>query len=103
MLTTGTVKLNNPLDRPLTTPMDLTHLSAPDTPLAIIGLGYVGLPLAVEIDELWGEVFEPLTDATLFATARQDEVLGTVVWANGADLAPEFLLKLLQEQTSQAA
>ena len=27
--------------------MDLTHLSAPDTPLAIIGLGYVGLPLAV--------------------------------------------------------
>ena len=22
------------------------------------------------IDELWGEVFEPLTDATLFATAR---------------------------------
>ena len=83
--------------------MDLTHLSAPDTPLAIIGLGYVGLPLAVEIDELWGEVFEPLTDAHLFATARQDEVLGTVVWANGADLAPEFLLKLLQEQTSQAA
>jgi len=55
------------------------------------------------MDELWGEVFEPLTDATLFATARQDEVLGTVVWANGADLAPEFLLKLLQEQTSQAA
>ncbi len=28
--------------------MDLTHLTAPDTPLAIIGLGYVGLPLAVE-------------------------------------------------------
>jgi hypothetical protein len=55
------------------------------------------------MDELWGEVFEPLTDVTLFATARQDEVLGTVVWANGADLAPEFLLKLLQEQTSQAA
>ena len=55
------------------------------------------------IDELWGEVFAPLTEATLFATARQDEVLGTVVWANGADLAPEFLLKLLQEQTSQAA
>ena len=51
MLTTGTVKLNNPLDRPLTTPMDLTHLSAPDTPLAIIGLGYVGLPLAVEFGQ----------------------------------------------------
>ncbi len=28
--------------------MDLHHLTAPNTPLAIIGLGYVGLPLAVE-------------------------------------------------------
>ena len=28
--------------------MDLSHLTAPDAPLAIIGLGYVGLPLAVE-------------------------------------------------------
>ena len=28
--------------------LDLSHLTAPDTPLAIIGLGYVGLPLAVE-------------------------------------------------------
>jgi UDP-2-acetamido-2-deoxy-ribo-hexuluronate aminotransferase len=27
--------------------MALTHLIAPNTPLAIIGLGYVGLPLAV--------------------------------------------------------
>ncbi len=26
----------------------LAHLTDPDTPLAIIGLGYVGLPLAVE-------------------------------------------------------
>ncbi len=29
-------------------PLDLSHLTAPDAPLAIIGLGYVGLPLAVE-------------------------------------------------------
>ncbi len=28
--------------------MTLSHLTAPNTPLAIIGLGYVGLPLAVE-------------------------------------------------------
>ena len=27
---------------------NLAHLTAPDTPIAIIGLGYVGLPLAVE-------------------------------------------------------
>ena len=29
-------------------PMNLDHLRAPDTPIGIIGLGYVGLPLAVE-------------------------------------------------------
>ena len=31
--------------------MDLTPLTAPNTPLAIIGLGYVGLPLAVEFGQ----------------------------------------------------
>lgn len=55
------------------------------------------------LNELWGEVFEPLKDEVLFATARQDEVMGTVVWANGADLAPEFLFELLQSQNRQAA
>ena len=55
------------------------------------------------LNELWGEAFEPLKDETLFATARQDEVMGTVVWANGADFAPEFLLDLLQSQTKQVA
>ena len=34
-----------------TDPMDLSHLTAPDAPLAIIGLGYVGLPLAVEFGQ----------------------------------------------------
>jgi hypothetical protein len=52
---------------------------------------------------LWGEVFAPLRDEHLFLTAHQNNDLGTVVWANGADLAPEFLLQLLQAQTSQAA
>lgn len=55
------------------------------------------------LDELWGEMFEPLKDEALFRTAHQDETLGTVVWANGADFAPEFLLVLLQAQTSQVA
>ena len=31
-----------------TEPMTLDHLSAPDTSIGIISLGYVGLPLAVE-------------------------------------------------------
>ena len=33
---------------PKSAAMDLTHLTAPDTPLAIVRRGYVGLPLAVE-------------------------------------------------------
>jgi hypothetical protein len=46
-------------------------------------------------NELWGEVFEPLKNEQLFATAHQSDELGTVVWANGADFAPEFLFGLL--------
>ena len=42
-------------------------------------------------DKLDGEVFEPLRDLDLFAAAKFDDELGTVVWPNGADLAPEFL------------
>lgn len=54
-------------------------------------------------DELWGTVFAPLKNDALFATARQCDVMGTVVWANGADFAPEFLLNLLHVQALQAA
>ena len=41
--------------------------------------------------ELWGEVFEPLRDLKLFKSFKVDNELGTVVWPNGADFAPEFL------------
>ena len=41
--------------------------------------------------ELWGEVFEPLRDVNLFRQVRFDPDSETVVWPNGADLAPEFL------------
>ena len=61
---------------------------------------------AGEVDlesELWGEMFEPLKDKALFATARQDPIGRTVAWANGADFAPEFLLDLLRQQKQQAA
>ena len=46
--------------------------------------------------ELWGTVFEPLKDLTLFSQVKLDKELATVVWPNGADLAPEFLHGLLQ-------
>ena len=41
--------------------------------------------------ELWGPVFEPLKEKTLFAQAAIHPELATVTWPNGADLAPEFL------------
>jgi hypothetical protein len=40
---------------------------------------------------LEGPVFEPLRDAGCFSQARLDPACGTVVWPNGADLAPEAL------------
>lgn len=40
---------------------------------------------------LHGPVFEPLRDPAFFARVTVDHELGTVVWPNGADLAPEFL------------
>ncbi|MCE5267135.1 MAG: DUF2442 domain-containing protein [Planctomycetaceae bacterium] len=47
-----------------------------------------------EIDlarELDGEMFAPLKDRSQFQKFRVDSELGTIVWENGADLAPEFL------------
>jgi len=41
--------------------------------------------------ELEGPVFEPLRDPALFAQLRLDPDTHTLVWPNGADLAPEFL------------
>ena len=41
--------------------------------------------------ELDGPVFEPLKDPKVFAQFRLDPDVHTLVWPNGADLAPEFL------------
>ena len=55
---------------------------------------------AGEVDlsaELWGPVFEPLReDPRAFAALRVDPELGTIMWPNGADLAPEHLYALLR-------
>ncbi len=42
-------------------------------------------------DELYGEVFEPLKEIEKFKTFIVDSELETIVWDNGADMAPEFL------------
>jgi hypothetical protein len=43
------------------------------------------------IDRVGGPVFEPLRDADYFARVSVDPLCGTVVWPNGADLAPTAL------------
>jgi len=43
---------------------------------------------------LEGPVFTPLRDSKFFARVSLDRVAGTVVWPNGADLAPEALHEL---------
>ena len=48
--------------------------------------GYVDLA-----NELHGEMFAPLKDVARFKAFRVDPEVETVVWDNGADLAPEFL------------
>ena len=42
-------------------------------------------------------VFEPLRDVDYFKRVRVDSDLGTIVWPNGADIAPETLYGRLRE------
>jgi Protein of unknown function (DUF2442) len=48
--------------------------------------GTVDLP-----DDLVGPMFAPLHDVAVFAQVQLHPELHTLVWPNGADLAPEFL------------
>lgn len=46
----------------------------------------------IDLDgELWGEMFEPLRNLEIFRQFKVNQELRTIVWPNGADLAPEFL------------
>ena len=52
-----------------------------------------------EIDlsaELTGPIFEPLRDLEAFKQFRVHPEFHTLVWPNGADLAPEFLHQSLR-------
>jgi hypothetical protein len=51
---------------------------------------------------LEGPVFQPLRDPAFFARLRLDPTAGTVVWPNGADIAPEALYDLPEEANNKA-
>jgi hypothetical protein len=42
-------------------------------------------------DILWGNMFEPLKDVEEFRKFEVSPLFSTIVWRNGADLAPEAL------------
>jgi Protein of unknown function (DUF2442) len=46
--------------------------------------------------ELTGPIFEPLRNVEEFRRLRLHPELHTLVWPNGADLAPEFLREKLR-------
>jgi Protein of unknown function (DUF2442) len=61
---------------------------------------------AGEVDfanEEWRGIFEPLCDPGFFSQVELDEELGTIVWPNGADFAPETLYRMVVEGSASAA
>jgi hypothetical protein len=48
----------------------------------------------------WHGIFEPLRDPSYFGRVQLDQELGTIVWPNGADIAPETLHDRVAQQAS---
>ncbi|MBL4911207.1 MAG: DUF2442 domain-containing protein [Alteromonadaceae bacterium] len=46
-------------------------------------------------------MFEPLKNISVFSKVAVDPELETVVWPNGADLAPEYLKELHNKQINK--
>jgi hypothetical protein len=59
--------------------------------------GEIDLESALE-----GPVFEPLRDQEVFRQFKIHPEFHTLVWANGADIAPEFLHDNLRERPNLA-
>ena len=59
----------------------------------------------VDLSDIFnGPIFEPLKDVNLFKQFVVNKELDTIVWPNGADLAPEFLFfKAFKGDSSLAA
>jgi len=51
----------------------------------------------------YGGVFEPLSDPQYFRQLRADPEAGTIVWPDGADVAPETLYSHAQRRAPSAA
>lgn len=47
-------------------------------------------------NKIWGEIFEPLKDINYFKNFKIEN--DTLSWENGADIAPESLYELLEQQ-----
>jgi len=45
-------------------------------------------------------VFLKLKDPKYFSTVKVNTELGTIVWDNGADLAPDYIYSLLSEKAA---
>jgi hypothetical protein len=49
---------------------------------------------------LWGPVFEPLKDISVFKQFTLSPILHTISWPNDADFAPEHLKTKMIEQSN---